>query len=791
MTSMSSPGVYVQERDTSQIVPTTSNSVTVFAGDFQKGIVNKFTQITSVDDLVEHYGKPTNSNYNDWYQAYNFLQYGNNLLISRAVNINGAPIATKSTYQGSSSTLGYGNQDFGISNYGYARSDDLTVVNNGDDISKGDIIVFSDNVVNAIDETQSPRFYVIEVYETASNGETVRALKLDRDLESPDGDTETDAWFKSHNRIYKIQVHHNGSCEALSYGNAEDVVVTWKTTTQKYQEYERGKLVNKNVITTYNIPFRVANYLEGTPFVTQSKETSNDITYYTALGLDFTKYSDAGLLFNTNTKILNPEDFDNKFDSLAFAKPSSKLKFFSKTPGTLDAKYQISIALPSDFSANDKEHVGNHCTRYAQPGLAIDGYFEYPPQTGTAQIAVFIYDTVDNIMKETFLCSLDPDEYDSYNNSMFIEKIINRQSNCVYVKCDTSSEPLVETTVSKFDVYGNIISSQVEKVPNVESYTFVADKDGECIGRTLSFSCASDSTIQADDLLNAYEVFENKDTLDIDIIIANELDNGNSAKSIAEKREDCIAYLGIPYEDEDLGILTVGKKTATATNSIVEFRNKLGYNSMWLSLVANYKYQYDRYGDTYRWVNVSGDVAGLRAQTNEDYDPWWASAGLNRGQIKNVTKLAYTPNKTQVGTLYNNNVNTIVDFQGDGYVLWGQKTMLTSASSFDRVNVRCLFNVIERALAKMSRYQVMEFNDSYTRANVTAKITPYLDTVKANRGVADFKVICDESNNTADIISRNQLICDVYIKPNYVAEFILLRFTNAGVNDFSTVISNA
>ena len=212
---------------------------------------------------------------------------------------------------------------------------------------------------------------------------------------------------------------------------------------------------------------------------------------------------------------------------------------------------------------------------------------------------------------------------------------------------------------------------------------------------------------------------------------------------------------------------------------------------MWVSLVANYKYQYDRYNDVYRWINMAGDVAGLRAESTENYAAWWASAGLNRGQIKNVQKLAYNPNKTQVGTLYNNGINAIVTFPGQGTVLWGQKTMLDKASSFDRVNVRGLFNVIERALAKMSKYQIFELNDTFTRNKIVSMINPYLETVKSDRGIQDYLVVCNETNNTPDIISRNQLIVDIYIKPTYAVEFLNLRFINSGVNDFSTVVVNA
>lgn len=791
MVAMNSPGVYVQERDMSDIVPSQSNSVAVFSGNFTKGVVSTYKQITSVDELIENYGYPTDDNYNDWYQCYNFLQYGNNILISRAINENGVAINTSSTFLGTSSSLGYGTSEFGASFYGVSNGEEIVVVSTIGDINVGDVIGFSDNATNAIDKSKTNRYVVIAVTTGTVDNQPVYAIKLDRNLglpESVQSGTIND-WYTAHNKIYRILAHYNGSSEALAYEDASSVDFTWKITTTKYREYSGSEVVNVKTLTPYNVNLMIPKNLDNTSSVVSSTDTVEDVTVNT---LEQSLTDNRGILFKTNVQILNDDDFDLKFDSLAFAKSHSKLKFFSKTPGVYDARYKIAIALPRDFEVNDKDHVGNHCTRYVSEGLSVDSFFDYPPEDNSAQVAVFIYDTYEGLVKETYIVSLDPTEVDSYNNSMFIEKVINRQSNCVYVKCNTSIPATVTNTVNKYDDFGNELQTTETVIsPNVGSYTLVCDPNDNYVGNTLSFSCASDSPIQSDDLLNAYNVFSNKDELDVDIVIANELDDGLSAKNLAESRADCIAFMGIPYSDNDIGILTVGKKSTDSTTNSIKYRNKINYNSMFVSLVANYKYQYDRYNDTYRWLNLAGDIAGLRAQTSENYDAWWASAGLNRGQIKNVQKLAYIPNKTQQGTLYNNGINPVVAFSGDGTVLWGQKTMLTKSSSFDRVNVRGLFNVIERALAKMSRYQVMEFNDTFTRNNVVAKISPYLETIKSGRGIADYKVVCDTSNNTPDIISRNQLIVDVYIKPNYVAEFILLRFTNVGVNDFSMVVSNA
>lgn len=234
-------------------------------------------------------------------------------------------------------------------------------------------------------------------------------------------------------------------------------------------------------------------------------------------------------------------------------------------------------------------------------------------------------------------------------------------------------------------------------------------------------------------------------------------------------------------------------KASDAVAALIEWRSNgdVNYNNMFVVACGNYKYQYDRYNDKNRWVNLAGDIAGLRTQTSMNRASWWASAGLERGQIKNTKKLAFNPSQGHRDLLYKNGVNPVVSFPGQGTVMWGQKTLLDKPSSFDRVNVRGLFNTLERSLSKMAKYQVMEFNDNFTRNRIISMVKPFLGSVQAGRGIQDYLVVCDTSNNTPDVISRNQLVVDVYVKPTYVAEFIHLKFTNAGTNSFSEIVGGA
>jgi phage tail sheath protein FI len=185
---------------------------------------------------------------------------------------------------------------------------------------------------------------------------------------------------------------------------------------------------------------------------------------------------------------------------------------------------------------------------------------------------------------------------------------------------------------------------------------------------------------------------------------------------------------------------------------------------------------YDKYNDVYRWVPLNGDIAGLCARTDTERDPWFSPAGLTRGQIKNVIKLAYNPNKAQRDTLYKAGVNPVVSFTGEGTLLYGDKTLLGRPSAFDRINVRRLFIVLEKSIAKAARSSLFEFNDEFTRAQFVNLVEPFLRTVQGRRGVYDYRVVCDSTNNTAEVIDRNEFVGDIYVKPAKSINFIQLNF---------------
>lgn len=278
-------------------------------------------------------------------------------------------------------------------------------------------------------------------------------------------------------------------------------------------------------------------------------------------------------------------------------------------------------------------------------------------------------------------------------------------------------------------------------------------------------------TAQNSDLTAAYDRFANADEVDVSLILTAA--HGTTVSkyvvdNIAETRKDCIAFVSPPRS-------SVVDKFGNEAANIISDRNSYS-SSSYAVYDSGWKYQFDKYNNTYRWVPLNGDIAGLCVRTDFERDPWFSPAGFNRGIIRNVVKLAYNPDKTDRDELYKKGVNPVVTFPGEGTILYGDKTMLAKPSAFDRINVRRLFIVLEKAIARAAKFSLFEFNDAFTRAQFVALVEPFLRDVQGRRGIYDFRVVCDETNNTPEVIDRNEFVGDIYIKPARSINFIQLNF---------------
>jgi phage tail sheath protein FI len=285
-----------------------------------------------------------------------------------------------------------------------------------------------------------------------------------------------------------------------------------------------------------------------------------------------------------------------------------------------------------------------------------------------------------------------------------------------------------------------------------------------------SLSAGADGTIGNSEVVTAYGFFANPDVVDVSLLISGP-GNATVATSListVESRKDALVFLS-PTK------ASVVNNAGFESTSILSFRAGLT-SSSYAVLDSGYKYQYDKYNDVYRWVPLNGDIAGVCARTDLERDPWFSPGGLNRGIIKNVIKLAYNPTKAERDNLYVQGINPVVTFQGEGTILFGDKTMLNRPSVFDRINVRRLFIVLEKSIARAARSTLFEFNDQFTRAQFVNLVEPYLRDVQGRRGITDFRVVCDTTNNTPEVIDSNRFVGDIYIKPARSVNFIQLNF---------------
>ena len=297
----------------------------------------------------------------------------------------------------------------------------------------------------------------------------------------------------------------------------------------------------------------------------------------------------------------------------------------------------------------------------------------------------------------------------------------------------------------------------------------------------VSLSNGSDGTTATTaQVKSAYEKYQDAETTDVGLIIAGAGDSTHidNLITIAENRKDCVVFAS-PERSDVVNVTN----SATQKDNVVNFFNGIS-SSSYVFFDSGYKYMYDRYNDVYRYVPLNGDMAGLSARTDMLADAWYSPAGLNRGVVRGAVKLAFNPTKSQRDELYRARVNPVTTFPGQGTVLFGDKTGLKNPSAFDRVNVRRLFIVLEKAISTASKVQLFEFNDEFTRAGFRNMVEPFLREVQGRRGITDYLVVCDETNNTGEVIDRNEFVAEIFVKPARSINFISLQFvaTRTGVS---------
>lgn len=459
-------------------------------------------------------------------------------------------------------------------------------------------------------------------------------------------------------------------------------------------------------------------------------------------------------------------------------------------------------------------------------------YFDQFPQGDDILVVVTLTENLVTDVKEAFELSLSATSKDGYGVNNYIETALERNSNYIYCKGATivassrtatsgvGQADIVTTANSKVITSALAISGEddwddsgtnsvpvlageqivltglntgtydIESVDSSGQITLVQRLEFSDTAVTVTFQGAltvsgldSAATLTGGivvatstaEQITGWAQFLNADESDVSLLMEGGVSGGDAVKlvanyivdSVAEVRKDCIAFVS----PEQTGVTG-----ATPVTAMITDRNLLSSSSYGF-MDGNYKFQYDKFNDVFRWIPLNGDIAGLAALTEETHDAWWSMAGYNRGNIKNVTKLAFNPTKAQRDDMYVSNINPVISESGEGTILFGDKTLQTKSSAFDRINVRRLFIVLEKSIANAAKYNLFEFNDEFTRARFVQTITPFLRDVQARRGVTDFSVIADETVNTDLVIDANEFRASILIKPNKSINFINLTFT--------------
>jgi len=454
--------------------------------------------------------------------------------------------------------------------------------------------------------------------------------------------------------------------------------------------------------------------------------------------------------------------------------------FVARYPGALGSSLVIGVL----DSANGTSNTTNVAS-WTVNGVSVSSYFPGNPGTSTQaslagaandEIHVIVLDGqglftgVKNQVLEVFpYLSKASDAKDTLGNSNYYKKYIFNNSNYIYAMDSPDYANTANASLST-KKWGTALSNGINFT---QLYTGTNTANSFV---NIQLGVGTDAQPTNGDLQSSYDLFKNPDEVTVSLILTGDANATLQAYvgNIAIERKDCIAFISPPSSN------VINKTTATAVTNIRDWSNSvyasLSSPSNYVVADSGWKYMFDKYNNTYRWIPLNGDIAGLCVYTDTQADPWYSPAGFNRGNIKNCIKLAWNPGKAERDSIYPLGVNPVVTFPGQGTVLYGDKTFTVKPSAFDRINVRRLFIVLEKTIAEASKYSLFEFNDEFTRSQFVALVSPFLRDIQGRRGIYDFRVVCDETNNTPQVIDSNSFIGDIYVKPARSINFIQLNF---------------
>jgi len=737
MASQVSPGVVLRERDLTNANIVGASSITAaFASSFQKGPIGEIVSISSLKDLISTFGSPQEANAEDFLVASEYLGYGGSLAVVRAET--GVLNASSGT-----AVLVRGEADWAAGVGGSERFLSRSAGTHGNALLVAAVDRGADQILTL---ASAPATTAADTPFTTVSGKTGRiysfnpaTLELGVILTDPTTLITTAEIFDEPGDGVVTGVTAGAYTGVGTQANTHTVDPTGGS----------GTGLRLNVTIDVNGAVTAVTIVQGgVDYVAGETVTVAAAGLGTGAVNDLTVTLDT--VTNDNIAISNVKDW---YTNTTIGSTGLKLSAIGPRPGT--------SAFAADRGVSyDEVHIAVIDTTGAVSGAA---------------------NTI--LERKTFLSKIS-DAKSTEGASIYYKDIINTESE--YIFHGAALTGLVEPTQGGGgEAWGQAASA----LSSGDKFLLAAVNTSALTGGT------DDYAYTAGEVAAAYDLFADTEETEIDFLLmggsmaaeADTLTKAQKVVAIAAARKDCVAFVS-PHKYNQIGSGGSALSAADQRTNTINFFNSVT-SSSYAVLDSGYKYMYDRFNDKYRYVACNGDVAGLCVNVSETVADWISPAGLNRGGIRNVIKLAYNPNKADRDELYQNRINPIVSLAGSGVVLFGDKTALASPSAFDRINVRRLFLNIEKRVEGLAKGVLFEINDGVTRGGFLSTINSYLNDIVAQQGITDFLVICDETNNTADVIDRNEFVAELFIKPARSINYVTVTFTatRTGVS-FSEVV---
>ena len=805
-----SPGINISEIDLTQIVPAVSTTDAAIAGVFRWGPVNTPTLVTSETDLVAQFGQPFStprttevadqwSNSETWFTARNFLSYSDSLFVTRVVaspdgpedNPDSYTDATDETKQ-ATSTLFNAKYVGKLGNSlrtsycksgsfdAFARKETLVLnVNKNTATISGFISLGSTQLVAEVGDNIILSTEAVMTVAEVKAGETDHTGSVSKTFNAGTGGDVTLAdntiTIADHGFVTDDLVQYDvGTGEEKTFANPKitdavggisfddpdpDLAVGDKVTISGTVDGAEGAIDPGSYLVgaTNGTGTATLTDLNGTAIAT----TAGTVVIGSVNASTTVKFISAS---NAVTGLLDDRIYavtrvDNNIIKLRLEHNSSKditliaLGIGGAHSLTKIPTFKVDVKFTTDYKTSIENYDGTYSTQWGDADL-----FDADPVADTMHVVVRDNDgrisgLADTILETHSNVSWLDGKLNEDSSTNYITDLLEQQSN--WIQCtDAQADLIKESTVT---------------------YDSITDM-------TTGSDGMDEATMRIGDMAKGYDTFADKTQLDISFVLQGK-PRGNTAlanyiiDNVCEVRKDCVAFISPELTD-------------MTAQLIVAFAGQINASN-YAFIDSGYKYQLDKYADRYRWVPLNGDIAGLCARTDDTRDPWFSPAGYQRGEIRNTTKLRFNANQSQRDLMYKANVNPVISRPGTGggHILFGDKTNAGIASAFDRINVRRLFIVLEKSIEVAAKATLFEFNDEFTRAQFKNMIEPFLRDVQGRRGIYDFMVVADETNNTPEVIDSNRFVGDIYIKPVRSINFIQLNFVavRSGV-EFTEVV---